>query len=165
VQDLFQSDLSWLNAKETAPAAVKPGVKSTAKTKLVGAVKVKISYKHTEASINRMREAHLLRHQTYIMSEETKAKLREKRKSFKHSEETKQKLAEASRRRGQTEATKQKLRELNYKPIHTPNGVFPSRTALAQRIQQDLGLNSLNYALKKVSFWCKKYPKHYYYIK
>jgi hypothetical protein len=112
-----------------------------------------------------MKAAQLLRHQTWSMSEESKNKLRDKRKTFRHSEETKQKLAEASRRRGQTEATKQKLRELNYKPICTPNGVFASRTHLAQQIQQDLGLSSLYYAFKKVDFWRKKFPNDYYYIK
>ena len=51
-----------------------------------------------------------------------------------------------------------------WKAIMTPNGVFPSNLALAERIYTDLGLSSVAYAKSKISYWLKKYPDDYYYV-
>jgi hypothetical protein len=56
-------------------------------------------------------------------------------------------------------------RAKNKGPIHTPNGVFPTRYALAEHLYAVLGLSSINMAIRKIDYWCKVYPNDYYFIK
>jgi hypothetical protein len=54
-----------------------------------------------------------------------------------------------------TTETIDKIRATKLKAIMTPNGVFPSRLAVAQAA----GVHPT-----RVSVWVKKWPKHYYYV-
>lgn len=64
---------------------------------------------HTEETKTRMSESHLKRHETYIVSEETKTKRKESMKDYIISDETREKLRIASTGRFYSEETRKKI--------------------------------------------------------
>lgn len=111
-------------------------------------------------------KAQKLRHITNPTSDETKQKISEKNLNRKRTSEQKNNMKEGWKTLKESGWTSEKRGKPNkslWKTIVTPNGVFPSKQALAERVYSDLKLSSIAYAKTKIDYWLKKYPKHYYY--
>ncbi len=112
--------------------------------------------------------AQKLRHIKSPTSEETKQKIRDKNLNKKRTVEQKETMRAGWKKlkaSGWVSKQKGKSAPSQWKRIVTPNGVFPSKKALAEKIYKDMNLSSVNYAGSKIYYWLKKYPNHYYYEK
>jgi len=110
--------------------------------------------------------AQKLRHLKTPTSDETKRKLKEANSNRKRTSEQKENLKkgwEKLKASGWVSKQKGKSVPSQWKSIVTPNGIFPSNKALAERICKDMNLSSISYAKSKINYWLKKYPNHYYY--
>ncbi len=127
-----------------------------------------LGHKATKEESERRSKAQKLRHLKNPTSEETKQKIREKNLNKKRTEEQKETMRkgwEKLKSSGWVSKNKGESNPSLWKRIVTPNGIFPSKKALAERIQKDLNLSSVAYANQKVNYWLKKYPNDYYYEK
>jgi ribosomal protein L28 len=150
--NLFESDLSWLQVQEAAPAA-RPRSNGTQ----IGGVRVGgigLSPEHVAAirqanqsleKRQRIRQALLGR----TRDPEIGRRIGQKQKGKTISAETRKKISENS-----ASAT----------AIMTPNGLFPTLRVCAKQIAQDLGI-PYAYAYKKLWLWRRQYPEHYYTLK
>jgi hypothetical protein len=84
-------------------------------------------------------------------SAETRAKMSASRKGKTFSAETRAKIGAA----GKGKAISAEHRASISKPMMTPNGVFPSKNAVAV---------AANTTTVTIARWMKKYPEHYYYL-
>lgn len=122
--------------------------------------------KATKEESERRSKAQILRHIENPTSEETKQKISNKNLNKKRSNEQKETMRkgwEELKSSGWVSKNKGKPFPSKWKSIVTPNGVFPSKKALAERIYKDMNLSSISYANSKIHYWLKKYPNHYYY--
>ena len=156
MKDLFQTDLSWLDAelgaapvqqtkRNAKPADAETSVRWTWSAE--GRAKISHSHKTSEkAARARATNCELARqantgrkHSAELKARWSEiAKVREANRVI--SDETRAKLSKTSRIRD----------------VMTPNGVFPSRAAVARAA----GVHP-----KTVDGWMKRWPQHYYYIK
>jgi hypothetical protein len=86
------------------------------------------------------------------MSEETRAKKSAARKGKpgkKHSEETRAKISDAHKGKKREDGWKWS------KPVMTPNGLYPSKKAVAE---------AANVSTVSVDKWIKKWPEHYFFL-
>lgn len=124
--------------------------------------------KATKKESENRSKAQKLRHIKNPTSEETKQKISDKNLNRKRTEEHKETMRkgwEKLKASGWENKHKGKLNPSLWRSIVTPNGVFPSKKALAERIYKDMNLSSVAYASQKINYWLKKYPNHYYYEK
>jgi hypothetical protein len=127
-----------------------------------------LGHKATKEESENRSKAQKLRHIKNPTSEETKQKISEKHLNKKRTDEHKEAMRkgwEKLKASGWTSKKKGEPLPSQWKRIVTPNGIFPSKKALAERIQKDLNLSSVAYANQKVGYWLKKYPNDYYYEK
>lgn len=120
----------------------------------------------TDEEKNNRSIAQIQRHIKNPTSDETKEKLRVANKGKKRTNAHKNNLKkgwEKLKASGWVSKHKGKDAPSHWKRIVTPNGVFPSQKALAERIYKDMNLSSVAYAKSKIHYWLKKYPNHYYY--
>ena len=102
----------------------------------------------------------------YVVSDATRAKLREARKNLVITDETRRKISEANRGQVRSEEARTKMMEAHERrdynrPIMTPNGKFISKESLKQRLVAD----GIKTPTAKIREWFKVYPNDYYYIK
>ena len=102
------------------------------------------------------------------VSNETRQKISKSNLNRKLTDEQKQNLKEGWKKlkeSGWVPKNKGQPKPSQWKSIVTPNGIFPSKKALAERIFKDMNLSSVGYAGSKIDYWLKKFPDHYYYLK
>lgn len=121
----------------------------------------------TEEERKNRSKAQKLRHINKPASEETRRKISAKNLNRKMTSEQRNNMKQgwkALKENGWISPKKGQYNKALWKPIMTPNGLFPSMILLAERVHNDLSLSSIAYAKAKIHYWLKKYPKHYYYI-
>lgn len=109
--------------------------------------KSRLGLKHTEDTIAKMSSSHLKRHETYVISEETKAKRKESMKDYVIKDETREKLRIASTGRFYSEETRKKMSDMRIGIQFTDE----HRAKLAEKKNVPIIVNNMEFPSMKIA--------------